>query len=304
MKRLVRENNGTPIDLSKSSKCKNTDKDLLLEELSIPSESSSGIECIPGDVVIAGNLDEKATSIYQSAKIEARPNLVRASSTCTTVKKAAKERERKLEEDKEQPINIPTESNFTSKFGGTNNNFDRQSSRSSDRDMGNLKEYKMIRHQVPFPNNSNENLYPETTVDKVSMKFKKDCQCPSVLIVDDQYINRYIIKQFCTKYGIFCSEAEDGQAAIDLIKKHSQKLCCDGFDLVLMDLNMPIMGGIEASRQILELKQNHEIHKDIKVVAVTAFPSKTEKNKCSSVGISEFIVKPFTINHFIDLITV
>lgn len=98
-------------------------------------------------------------------------------------------------------------------------------------------------------------------------------------------------------------EAEDGKEAVWKVRQQANKFCCDGFDLVLMDLNMPIMGGVEAAQQILEMKKNHEVHKGLKVVAVTAFPSKTEKMKCFQVGISEFIVKPFTISHFIDLVS-
>ena len=66
---------------------------------------------------------------------------------------------------------------------------------------------------------------------------------------------------------------------------------------------MPVLGGIEAAQEIQELQRNHEVHPDLQIVAVTAFPSKTEKQKCSNVGIKQFIVKPFTITHFIDLIS-
>jgi CheY-like chemotaxis protein len=41
--------------------------------------------------------------------------------------------------------------------------------------------------------------------------------------VDDQYINRFIIKQFCDKYGIISMQAEDGQEAIDIVKEESTK---------------------------------------------------------------------------------
>ena len=110
-------------------------------------------------------------------------------------------------------------------------------------------------------------------------------------------------RSFENKYKIEWDEAEDGQQALDLILKESKKICCEGFELVLMDLNMPVLGGIEASQSIYELKMQGKINEDLKIVAVTAFPSKTEKQKWFSVGISEFIVKPFTINHFTRLIT-
>jgi CheY-like chemotaxis protein len=68
-----------------------------------------------------------------------------------------------------------------------------------------------------------------------------------------------------------------------------------------MDLNMPVLGGIEASKIIMKQKMEC-VNPNLKIVAVTAFPSKTEKLKCEQVGISKFIVKPFTIDDFIELI--
>ena len=114
-----------------------------------------------------------------------------------------------------------------------------------------------------------ENIEEAVTINP---KFYKKCGCPSVLIVDDQYINRYIIKQFCSKYAIPCALAEDGHQAVETIKQEYIKHCCDGITLVLMDLNMPVLGGIEATKQIMKLKQEFKMTGDIKIVAVTAFP--------------------------------
>lgn len=138
----------------------------------------------------------------------------------------------------------------------------------------------------------------------IDPKFKKDWGCASILIVDDQYINRFIIQQFCDKYGIKAEQAEDGQEAIDIIRNESTKVCWEGISLVLMDLNMPVLGGIEAAYRLSKLKKNHEIPQSIKIVAVTAFPSQSEKEKCYTVGMSQFFVKPFTIANFIKLISV
>ena len=120
--------------------------------------------------------------------------------------------------------------------------------------------------------------------------------------MDDQYINRFIIKQFCDKYGIISMQAEDGQEAIDIVKEESTKAWWDGIVLILMDLNMPILGGIEASYQLSQLKKHHEISQNTKIVAVTAFPAESEKEKWYNAGMSQFFVKPFTISNFIELI--
>jgi signal transduction histidine kinase/CheY-like chemotaxis protein len=148
---------------------------------------------------------------------------------------------------------------------------------------------------------SNETLYGNCTQDEIHPKFKKKCCCPSILIVDDQYINRFIIKEFWDKFEIKYSEASDGQEAVNVVLYESGKSWCRGFELILMDLNMPVLGGIEASEIIMKQKKEC-VNPNLKIVAVTAFPSKTEKLKCEQVGISKFIVKPFTIDDFIELI--
>ena len=53
----------------------------------------------------------------------------------------------------------------------------------------------------------------------------KTCGCPSILIVDDQYINRFIITEYCKKLGLLFVEAENGQEAVDIAKEEARKLC-------------------------------------------------------------------------------
>lgn len=66
---------------------------------------------------------------------------------------------------------------------------------------------------------------------------------------------------------------------------------------------MPIMGGIEAAYKIKKMRANHEVNRNIKIVAVTAFPSESEKQKCYKSGMKEFYIKPFTISNFKKLIS-
>ena len=133
--------------------------------------------------------------------------------------------------------------------------------------------------------------------------YVKNCGCCSILVVDDQYINRYIILQYAEKYDIRIDEAEDGMEAVAMVKETNKKKCCDGYYLILMDLNMPIMGGIEASRAILELKSSHQMSQILCIVAVTAFVSEKEKEKCLKAGMVDFIPKPFSLSRFARLIS-
>ena len=66
---------------------------------------------------------------------------------------------------------------------------------------------------------------------------------------------------------------------------------------------MPVLGGVEATKQIVQLIHEFKIIKELKIVAVTAFPSESEKEKCIKAGMSDYFIKPFTINDFKSLIS-
>ena len=110
-----------------------------------------------------------------------------------------------------------------------------------------------------------------TSVNKCYLNFieqvyNKPCGCPSILIVDDQFINRFIIEEYCTRYNVPYDVSEDGKDAVEKVLQAGSNLCCRGYYLVLMDLNMPIMGGIEATRLIIQARSQRKVSIDLKVV--------------------------------------
>lgn len=89
-----------------------------------------------------------------------------------------------------------------------------------------------------------------------------------ILIVDDIHYNRKIIEKFLIKYGInidFIDNAENGQEVID-------KVSCNTYDIVFLDIKMPVMSGIEAYQII----KNQNLKKHTKYIAVTAYMNETE----------------------------
>ena len=87
-------------------------------------------------------------------------------------------------------------------------------------------------------------------------------------------------------------EAEGGASAIDLVRqKH--------YDLILMDIQMPGMDGIEATRQIITglPKEKHPT-----IVALTAGVMKEEQEQCLAAGMTDVITKPFTIESLSDIL--
>ncbi len=110
----------------------------------------------------------------------------------------------------------------------------------------------------------------------------------SVLIVDDSAFNRLVAHQMVGKYKFHIEEAENGKVAIDRFQTiHS---ISTGTVLILMDLDMPVMTGIEATKAIRKLSMRPRPY----ICALTAFASESERNSCMSAGMDWFLSKPLT----------
>lgn len=103
-----------------------------------------------------------------------------------------------------------------------------------------------------------------------------------VLLCEDNKTNQFIAKTLLDQAGYHVEIAENGQVGVDLVRKYPTR-----FDVVLMDLHMPILNGYDATRVI------HDINPDLLVVAMTADAIMGVEEKCKEVGIHHFISKPF-----------
>ncbi|GGE37290.1 hybrid sensor histidine kinase/response regulator [Actibacterium pelagium] len=105
-----------------------------------------------------------------------------------------------------------------------------------------------------------------------------------VLLVEDNEINRLVAREFLQLEGCIVTEAPDGQTAVDLAKQR-------GFDLILMDISMPGMDGVEATRAIRARKGPNE---KTRIVALTAHAMEEEVARFLKAGMSQVVVKPAT----------
>jgi CheY-like chemotaxis protein len=105
-----------------------------------------------------------------------------------------------------------------------------------------------------------------------------------ILIAEDNKINFFVANKFLTGWGVKVTHAENGQLALEKVKN-------EDFDMILMDLQMPIMDGIEATRIIRE-SDNPEI-KNIPIVALTAAIMSESHDKIDDLRINDYILKPF-----------
>ncbi|WP_295954329.1 response regulator [Rhodoferax sp.] len=114
-----------------------------------------------------------------------------------------------------------------------------------------------------------------------------------VLVVDDSKINREVAQRILHQQGADVVLAEDGQEALDWLRAHPGDV-----DMVLMDVQMPVMDGIEATRQLRRMPQFN----DLPIVALTAGAFKSQQEAAQAVGMTDFISKPFDVPSTVALI--
>jgi CheY-like chemotaxis protein len=110
-----------------------------------------------------------------------------------------------------------------------------------------------------------------------------------VLVVDDDASNRSLMQILLAREGYQVDVASDGLEAFEAIKRQK-------FDIVFMDLHMPMMDGIEASRCIREWESGGKRQHTF-IVALTASYLPDEGQKLFEAGIDNYISKPFELDH-------
>jgi PAS domain S-box-containing protein len=126
--------------------------------------------------------------------------------------------------------------------------------------------------------NTIDNTFEDRTKDKI------------VLLVEDNIINQKIAAKMLDKIGLKTAIANNGKEAVDMIMGGEFK-----FDLVLMDVQMPIMNGLDATRAL----RTNEV--EIPIIAMTANAMKGDREICIDAGMSDYIGKPVKMNDLAQL---
>ena len=108
-----------------------------------------------------------------------------------------------------------------------------------------------------------------------------------ILVVDDGEENRQLASLFIKRAGLQVDTAENGQIAVD-------KVSSEHYDMVLMDMQMPVMDGITATRTIRELGHTMPIY------ALTANVMQDDKRRCAEAGCDGFLTKPINIKRLME----
>ena len=112
-----------------------------------------------------------------------------------------------------------------------------------------------------------------------------------ILLVDDVQTNREIIRRGLKRDGHEFAEASDGQEAYELTKQYR-------FDVILMDLDMPVLDGLDATRLIRE----NSLNKDTFIVALSGFAYQEDVDAIQKAGMNLHVAKPVNLNKLKDII--
>ncbi|MBF0329190.1 MAG: DUF3365 domain-containing protein [Nitrospirae bacterium] len=115
-----------------------------------------------------------------------------------------------------------------------------------------------------------------------------------ILVVEDNFMNQVLMTNILEKYGHLAVIANSGRMAIELLKK-------DKFDLVLMDVNMPEMDGLETTR-IIRTSNPDELDANISIIATTASAMKEDRERCLEAGMNGYVTKPINVGELIRTI--
>ena len=112
------------------------------------------------------------------------------------------------------------------------------------------------------------------------MELETSLRYINVLVVEDIALNQLLMRTLLDDFGFNCDIASNGKIAIEKLKlKH--------YDIILMDLQMPIMNGFETTEYIRK-----ELNSDIPIIALTADVTTFDLNKCNAVGMNDYVSKP------------
>ena len=133
-------------------------------------------------------------------------------------------------------------------------------------------------HEILYPH---KRLLPESKLPNATM-MSKNYESLRVLTVDDQPANLKLLNVLLSDLGINAINANHGQEAIDLCSTET-------FDLIFMDIQMPVMNGINATKQIRSMGKPYS---EIPIIAITAHAMAGEREAILKAGMNDYITKP------------
>ena len=146
---------------------------------------------------------------------------------------------------------------------------------------------------IPFQIKTNKKLKVEKVMSDNEDNKKSGSKMAKILLAEDNEANQFLIKALTKTQDWDITVVDDGEKAVEQYKK-------DDYDLILMDVQMPVMNGYEATKIIREIESEKGVHTPI--IALTAYAMESDKNLCIEAGMDDYIAKPFKRQQFLDAI--
>lgn len=154
----------------------------------------------------------------------------------------------------------------------------------SEENYGTLIELSLpieVPQQISTPNSQEDN----------SHKVRLIKEHARVLIVEDNHINQVVLKTMLQRLNVENDTADHGGKALSILQQADAK--GESFDLILMDCQMPVMDGFEATKNI---RISGESYANIPIIAVTANALSSDKERCLQAGMNDYLSKPFQLD--------
>lgn len=123
-------------------------------------------------------------------------------------------------------------------------------------------------------------------------QINKNVKPLKILLAEDEPVNQKVFYKMLKEQGHSVITADNGRIALDLLDK-------DDYDVILMDIQMPTMNGVEAAQRIRNLNSSK---KDIAIVAVTAYALNGDRERFLKLGFDEYITKPIQMEILFDIL--
>ena len=133
------------------------------------------------------------------------------------------------------------------------------------------------------------------TLENISLQVPKGEFSGQVLLVEDNPVNLGVVQKALSKLGLRCETAGDGNEALTRFKQQR-------FDLILMDCQMPVMDGYQATRQIRVL-EHAEGRAPTAIIAMTANAMAGDREKCVAAGMDDYLPKPVSLEQLRDCVS-
>ena len=173
----------------------------------------------------------------------------------------------------------------------------------SDHDLYAKAETGNETHQIPLVNtfkHSGQDTSAKSEPPQPPAKIEVQCDCARVLLVDDNQVNLFMLKSFLADIKSRVHVAYNGQEAVEKAMQKAKADCCKKYDVIYMDLNMPVMDGVAATIELTRLMKEGALSATPIIALSAESLSETEALDLCQQGFVSFLPKPISRAAFLD----